>query len=207
MMQLVILLYLDIQSKFPTSYTKIVLDPNWQQVMAEELSTLHWTDTCDLVPLPLGKSSIGSHLGFLRNIIESYLQISRDAEANVGSSSHEAKQKRYPVRWAGADLLKIVESQVEGPRIEQLRLSELSQLEQKLDGMLRQTRRRKTQLMMEAIACLKEKVKELNEQKQQMEKMIAAAESKDALQHEDLVMEQAGNNSKPPPQNVVLQLL
>ncbi|XP_010660744.1 MADS-box transcription factor 18 isoform X3 [Vitis vinifera] len=107
----------------------------------------------------------------LRNIIESYLQISRDAEANVGSSSHEAKQKRYPVRWAGADLLKIVESQVEGPRIEQLRLSELSQLEQKLDGMLRQTRRRKTQLMMEAIACLKEKVKELNEQKQQMEKM------------------------------------
>ncbi|XP_010660743.1 truncated transcription factor CAULIFLOWER A isoform X2 [Vitis vinifera] len=142
----------------------------------------------------------------LRNIIESYLQISRDAEANVGSSSHEAK-KRYPVRWAGADLLKIVESQVEGPRIEQLRLSELSQLEQKLDGMLRQTRRRKTQLMMEAIACLKEKVKELNEQKQQMEKMIAAAESKDALQHEDLVMEQAGNNSKPPPQNVVLQLL
>ncbi|CBI21332.3 hypothetical protein VitviT2T_022196 [Vitis vinifera] len=143
----------------------------------------------------------------LRNIIESYLQISRDAEANVGSSSHEAKQKRYPVRWAGADLLKIVESQVEGPRIEQLRLSELSQLEQKLDGMLRQTRRRKTQLMMEAIACLKEKVKELNEQKQQMEKMIAAAESKDALQHEDLVMEQAGNNSKPPPQNVVLQLL
>ncbi|RVW45124.1 hypothetical protein CK203_067633 [Vitis vinifera] len=143
----------------------------------------------------------------LRNIIESYLQISRDAEANVGSSSHEAKQKRYPVPWAGADLLKIVESQVEGPRIEQLRLSELSQLEQKLDGMLRQTRRRKTQLMMEAIACLKEKVKELNEQKQQMEKMIAAAESKDALQHEDLVMEQAGNNSKPPPQNVVLQLL
>ncbi|KAL6325180.1 hypothetical protein AAG906_023025 [Vitis piasezkii] len=117
------------------------------------------------------------------------------------------QQKRYPVRWAGADLLKIVESQVEGPRIEQLRLSELSQLEQKLDGMLRQTRRRKTQLMMEAIACLKEKVKKLNEQKQQMEKMIAAAESKDALQHEDLVMEQAGNNSKPPPQNVVLQLL
>lgn len=143
----------------------------------------------------------------LRNIIESYLQISRDAEANVGSSSHEAKQKSYPVRWAGADLLKIVESQVEGPRIEQLRLSELRQLEQKLDGMLRQTRRRKTQLMMEAIACLKEKVKKLNEQKQQMEKMIAAAESKDALQHEDLVMEQAGNNSKPPPQNVVLQLL
>ncbi|KAJ9683226.1 hypothetical protein PVL29_018990 [Vitis rotundifolia] len=97
--------------------------------------------------------------------------------------------------------------QVEGPRIEQLRLSELIQLEQKLDGMLRQTRRRKTQLMMEAIACLQEKVKKLNEQKQLMEKMIAAAESKDALQHEDLVMEQAGNNSKPPPQNVVLQLL
>ncbi|XP_034706494.1 truncated transcription factor CAULIFLOWER A-like isoform X1 [Vitis riparia] len=180
---------------------------NGMMKKAHELSILCDVDLALIIFSARGRLYEFCSGNSLRNIIESYLQISRDAEANVGSSSHEAKQKRYPVQWAGADLLKIVESQVEGPRIEQLRLSELSQLEQKLDGMLRQTRRRKTQLMMEAIACLQEKVKKLNEQKQQMEKMIAAAESKDALQHEDLVMEQAGNNSKPPPQNVVLQLL
>ena len=32
----------------PTSYTEVVLDPNWEQAMAEELFALHRTDTWDL---------------------------------------------------------------------------------------------------------------------------------------------------------------
>ena len=45
----------------PISYTKVVLDPNWQYAMIKELFALHRIETWDLVPLPLGKSSIGSH--------------------------------------------------------------------------------------------------------------------------------------------------
>ncbi|KAH7571721.1 hypothetical protein JRO89_XS04G0125500 [Xanthoceras sorbifolium] len=44
----------------PLSYKEVVLDPLWQQAMNEELSALHKTDTWDLVPLPPGKSTVGS---------------------------------------------------------------------------------------------------------------------------------------------------
>ena len=44
----------------PLSYKEAVLDPLWQQAMTEELSALHNTGTWDLVPLPSGKSKIGS---------------------------------------------------------------------------------------------------------------------------------------------------
>jgi hypothetical protein len=42
----------------PSSYKEAILDPLWQQAMHEELSTLHKTDTWDLVPLPLCKSVV-----------------------------------------------------------------------------------------------------------------------------------------------------
>lgn len=44
----------------PLSYKEAVLDPLWQHAMNEELSALQKTDTWDLVPLPSGKSTIGS---------------------------------------------------------------------------------------------------------------------------------------------------
>jgi hypothetical protein len=45
----------------PSSYKETIFYPFWQQVMDEELYTLHKTDTWDLVPLPLNKSVIGFH--------------------------------------------------------------------------------------------------------------------------------------------------
>ena len=44
----------------PSSYKEAVLDPLWQQAMAEELSALHKTNTWELVPLPPGKRVIAS---------------------------------------------------------------------------------------------------------------------------------------------------
>lgn len=44
----------------PTSYREAVLDPKWQQTMVEELDTLNCRTIWDLVPLLLGKSTIGS---------------------------------------------------------------------------------------------------------------------------------------------------
>ncbi|KAI5388615.1 hypothetical protein KIW84_074331 [Lathyrus oleraceus] len=45
-----------------SSYKEVILDLLWQQVMAEELSPLHKTDTWDLVPFPPGKCDIQSCL-------------------------------------------------------------------------------------------------------------------------------------------------
>nr|KAJ0199337.1 hypothetical protein LSAT_V11C600321640 [Lactuca sativa] len=43
----------------PELYREPVLDPIWKNVMAEELTTLHQTHTCDLVSLPIRKHTIG----------------------------------------------------------------------------------------------------------------------------------------------------
>jgi hypothetical protein len=43
----------------PSSYKEAILDPLWQQAMDKELSTLHKTDTWDLVPLPPSKNVVG----------------------------------------------------------------------------------------------------------------------------------------------------
>ena len=43
----------------PSSYKEAILDPVWQQAMAEELSALNKTGTLDIVPLPIGKRAIG----------------------------------------------------------------------------------------------------------------------------------------------------
>lgn len=44
----------------PSSYKKVILDPLWQQAMAEELIALHKINTWDLVLLPPGKHAFGS---------------------------------------------------------------------------------------------------------------------------------------------------
>ncbi|CAL2260439.1 unnamed protein product [Prunus armeniaca] len=43
----------------PTSYKEAICNPLWQHAMNEELSALHKTGTCDLVPLPPDKHAIG----------------------------------------------------------------------------------------------------------------------------------------------------
>ncbi|KAJ0433139.1 putative RNA-directed DNA polymerase [Helianthus annuus] len=43
----------------PASYREAVSNPLWRNVMAEELSALHQTQTWDLVPLPPGKHTVG----------------------------------------------------------------------------------------------------------------------------------------------------
>ena len=43
----------------PSSYKEAILDLLWQQAMDEKLSTLHKTDTWDLIPLHSGKSVVG----------------------------------------------------------------------------------------------------------------------------------------------------
>uniref|UniRef100_A0A5B7ANY3 Putative flowering locus C n=1 Tax=Davidia involucrata TaxID=16924 RepID=A0A5B7ANY3_DAVIN len=73
-----------------------------------------------------------------------------------------------------AELLQIVERQLEEPNVEPLRVTDLVQLEKQLDAALTQTRSRKTQLMMESVMTLQEKVRMLKEKNELLEKEIAA---------------------------------
>uniref|UniRef100_A0A2N9HFE7 K-box domain-containing protein n=1 Tax=Fagus sylvatica TaxID=28930 RepID=A0A2N9HFE7_FAGSY len=56
-----------------------------------------------------------------------------------------------------AELLEIVQSQLEGPGMEQLTVTDLVLLEKQLNAALTETRSRKTQLMLESIMSLHEK--------------------------------------------------
>ncbi|XP_058179226.1 agamous-like MADS-box protein AGL31 [Rhododendron vialii] len=116
----------------------------------------------------------------LRRIFECY-QIHGDA----GRSGQESKKhnEEYMDLWNGTNLLPIVHRLFEEHKVDQLDVTELTQLEHKLDTTLRQTRKRKSQLMMKAVAALHEKREHRREQRlfTQIE-MAAAATINDHLQ-------------------------
>ncbi|WRX21315.1 Transcription factor [Theobroma cacao] len=76
--------------------------------------------------------------------------------------------------WRGTSLQAMVERHIEGQNIEQLNMTQLVQLERQLDSILRQTRNRKTQVMMDTIAALNKKEEHLRQEKHDMEMEIAA---------------------------------
>ncbi|GMY26566.1 agamous-like MADS-box protein AGL27 isoform X1 [Fagus crenata] len=71
-----------------------------------------------------------------------------------------------------AELLEIVQSQLEGPGMEQLTVTDLVLLEKQLNAALTETRSRKTQLMLESIMSLHEKEKMLREENQLLERKV-----------------------------------
>ncbi|KAL4638588.1 hypothetical protein ACB092_03G157400 [Castanea dentata] len=75
-----------------------------------------------------------------------------------------------------AELLEIVQSQLEGPNIEQLSVTDLVKLEKQFNAALTQTRSRKTQLMLESIMGLHEKERMLREEKKLLQRKIRAVQ-------------------------------
>ncbi|KAL4638587.1 hypothetical protein ACB092_03G157400 [Castanea dentata] len=73
-----------------------------------------------------------------------------------------------------AELLEIVQSQLEGPNIEQLSVTDLVKLEKQFNAALTQTRSRKTQLMLESIMGLHEKERMLREEKKLLQRKVEA---------------------------------
>ncbi|CAI9278175.1 unnamed protein product [Lactuca saligna] len=102
----------------------------------------------------------------------------------------EVKEEEKTFQGAGEDLckrfqtckelLQTVDRLVEekNNNNHELPLIEITQLEEDLDAALEQTRSRKTQLMVEYISTLQEQEKKLGEDKEQLEKLIAASEEK-----------------------------
>ncbi|PRQ54288.1 putative transcription factor, K-box [Rosa chinensis] len=89
----------------------------------------------------------------------------------------------------------MIQSELEAQNIENLDVTELTQLEKQLDAILRQTRSRKMQLMMETITALIEKGKKLGEEKDLMEKEIAALMVEKANQQEQPTAIAAANDN------------
>ncbi|KAM1348401.1 hypothetical protein ACFX2F_002581 [Malus domestica] len=94
-----------------------------------------------------------------------------------GTDKHNAERSGFR---AGANRSqKMIQSGREAQDLDNLDVPELTQLEKELDALLRQTRSRKTQLMMETLTALIETEKQLKEEKRLMENEIAALQLKE----------------------------
>ncbi|XP_030960527.1 agamous-like MADS-box protein AGL27 isoform X2 [Quercus lobata] len=93
-----------------------------------------------------------------------------------------------------AELLEIVQSQLEGPNIEQLSVTDLVKLERQFNAALSQTRSRKTQLMLESIMSLHEKIRATQDTKDRTEVVLG-------------LIKHSNNQLAHPPQLETLSLL
>ncbi|KAK4597596.1 hypothetical protein RGQ29_015209 [Quercus rubra] len=107
-----------------------------------------------------------------------------------------------------AELLEIVQSQLEGPNSEQLSVTDLVKLERQFNAALSQTRSRKTQLMLESIMSLHEKERMLREEKKLLQRKIRATQdTKDTTEVVLGIIKHSNNQLAHPPQLETLSLL
>ncbi|XP_050276176.1 agamous-like MADS-box protein AGL27 [Quercus robur] len=107
-----------------------------------------------------------------------------------------------------AELLEMVQSQLEGPNVEQLSVTDLVKLERQFNAALSQTRSRKTQLMLESIMSLHEKERMLREEKKLLQRKIRATQdTKDRTEVVLGLIKHSNNQLAHPPQLETLSLL
>ncbi|XP_050205462.1 MADS-box protein FLOWERING LOCUS C-like [Mercurialis annua] len=136
---------------------------------AREISVL-----CDCEIAVIVFSNSGKHYHFsstnssLPEILNKY-KTRFEGEFTHLYQEEDASRKSY------VELLRIVETCVEGPNNdEQHSLSDLINLENQLDAALRDTRYKKTQLMVESISALHQKETKLKEENEVLEKEVKA---------------------------------
>ncbi|XP_068345556.1 MADS-box transcription factor 14-like [Pyrus communis] len=112
-------------------------------------------------------------------LLERYQQHNAEeiaASKNAGGTDKKHNWECSGLRTGASQSLKMIQSDIEARDIDNLDVPELTKLEEELDAVLRQTRSRKTQLMMETLTALIEQEKQLKEEKLLMENEIAAKE-------------------------------
>ncbi|XP_048434760.1 truncated transcription factor CAULIFLOWER A isoform X1 [Pyrus x bretschneideri] len=112
-------------------------------------------------------------------LLERYQQHNAEeiaASKNAGGTDKKHNLECSGLRTGASQSLKMIQSDIEAQDIDNLDVPELTKLEEELDAVLRQTRSRKTQLMMETLTALIEQEKQLKEEKLLMENEIAAKE-------------------------------
>ncbi|XP_068324234.1 MADS-box transcription factor 14-like isoform X1 [Pyrus communis] len=121
----------------------------------------------------------GESLGKLLERYQMHSEEKISASKNAGGTDKKHNAECSDLR-AGASLsLKMSQSGMEAQDLDNLDVPELTQLEKELDALLRQTRSRKTQLMMETRTALIETEKQLKEEKRLIENEIAALKLKE----------------------------
>ncbi|KAL6136065.1 hypothetical protein ACLB2K_061366 [Fragaria x ananassa] len=129
----------------------------------------------------------------LENVLERY-QIHTEEEIADPKNSKKQHLELTGNGTCAKKSLKMIQSELEAQNLENLDVTELTQLEKQLDGALRQTRSRKSQLMIETISTLIEKGKKLGEEKELIEKQIAALMAEQANQQEEAAVAAANDN-------------
>ncbi|XVE67677.1 hypothetical protein DITRI_Ditri09bG0007400 [Diplodiscus trichospermus] len=142
----------------------------------------------------------------LKKILDRYA-VHVNEEAAVCNHVNEARQqiheKSKDIRQS-TSLREMVQRDIEGQNIEHLNMTELMQLEKRLDSILRQTRNQKAQVMVDTVAALREKEKQLRREKQVMEKKIA--EIMEVEDGERLNQQDFHSSNCEPPQKGLLHL-
>ncbi|XP_028953360.1 MADS-box transcription factor 14-like [Malus domestica] len=112
-------------------------------------------------------------------LLERYQQHNAEeiaASKNAGDTDKKHNLECSGLRTGASRSLKMIQSDIEAQDLDNLDVPELTKLEEELDAVLRQTRSRKTQLMMETLTALIEQEKQLKEEKLLLENEIAAKE-------------------------------
>ncbi|KAG7982156.1 hypothetical protein I3843_04G036000 [Carya illinoinensis] len=141
--------------------------------------------------------SLGKILERYRRHVEEEIAVRRSSELE---KTHHAD---CPGLQMGARPLEMIQRYLEEQNIQEKTLIELTHLEIELDVMLRQTRFRKTQLMIEAIKAHYEEEKQLREEKTLMEEEMVAMMGENHVLRLGLEL----NNARAPPlQETLLNL-
>ncbi|RXH69638.1 hypothetical protein DVH24_037422 [Malus domestica] len=124
-------------------------------------------------------SSFQVSTAFFAKLLERYQQHNAEeiaASKNAGDTDKKHNLECSGLRTGASRSLKMIQSDIEAQDLDNLDVPELTKLEEELDAVLRQTRSRKTQLMMETLTALIEQEKQLKEEKLLLENEIAAKE-------------------------------
>ncbi|XVF02784.1 hypothetical protein REPUB_Repub04eG0204000 [Reevesia pubescens] len=161
---------------------------------ARELSVLCDVEIALVIFSSRGRPYEFSSTDSLAKILERY-RTCYEKESEASKVVNEALHSH-------TELLRIVQSQLEEPTIEQLSVMDLVKLEKQLDMALSETRARKTQLMVKSIMTLQEKEKLLKAENEHLEREIAAMEK-------NVVVIGVSNHERSghPPQQQTLSLL
>ncbi|XP_030527523.1 MADS-box protein 04g005320-like isoform X1 [Rhodamnia argentea] len=146
---------------------------------ARELSVLCDVDVALVVFSSRGKLYEFCSRNSFTNILERYHNYFGEAETSKDAKTVEGNGFEDAVYWSYPEILQIVQRYLRGPDIEKMSVTDLAQLEKQLDSALRQTRSRKTKLMLESKTTLQEQEKKMREERELLEKEIASLVSND----------------------------
>ncbi|XP_035550066.1 truncated transcription factor CAULIFLOWER A-like [Juglans regia] len=163
---------------------------------ARELAVLCDVEVALMIFSDRGRLYEFSSAESIGKILERY-RIHVEEEIAVRQSAEKGKRydAGFPAQLMDTGPQQMIQRYLEEQNIEEKNMIELTQLEKELDMILRQTRFKKTQLMMEGLKALQEEQQNLRREKTQVEEEMAAMRSDQNANdhHQSHALEQESN--------------